>query len=101
MSLHASTCVQRSLLEHFCMRLPPFDCSPFIQHAAQPRPGRTDAAQGGDGDTAEGQRSAGPRAQSPQTELRGAPAATRSRPEGVVRPPTAAAAGTVNSNARL
>lgn len=55
--------------------------SNFFQYAAQPRPGRTDPAEGGDGDTQEGQRPTCQRAQPPKTELRGAQATARSRPE--------------------
>lgn len=68
------------------------------QHAAQPRFGRTDAAEGGDGDTQEGQLPTRPRAQPPKTELRGAQTTAQSRPARVGRPAAAAAAGTIHSH---
>lgn len=49
--------------------LPVCLCVSFLQHASQPRPGRTDTAEGGDGDTEEGERPTCPRAQPPKTEL--------------------------------
>lgn len=73
-------------------------CDSSSQHAAQPRPGRTDTAEGGDGDIQEGQRTTCPRAQPPKTELRGAETTAQSGPEGVGRTPTAATAGTIYSH---
>lgn len=67
---------------------------PFFQHVAQSHPGRTDAAEGRAGDSEEGQLAAGPGAEPPAAELRGAAAAAHSGPEGVGGPAAAAAAGT-------
>lgn len=69
-------------------------CISSSQHVAQPGPRRADTAEGGDGDTQEGQCPTCPRAQPPKTELRGAQTAAQSRPGGVGRPPAAATAGT-------
>lgn len=46
-----------------------YTCVSSFQHAAQPRLGRTDAAEGGNGNTQEGQLPTCPRAQPPTTEL--------------------------------
>lgn len=89
-----------ALPTHMCI----YNASPHVrlrayspQHVAQPRLGRTDAAERGDGEPQEGQRPTGPRAQPPETELRGAYATAQSRPERVGRPPASATAGTIDS----
>lgn len=70
----------------------------LLQHAAQPRSGGADAAQGGNGDAQEGQRSTRPRAQPLEAELRGAEATARPGPEGAGGPPAAATAGTTKKH---
>lgn len=85
---------------HICMSIHSFNvhvCLLFFQHAAQPCLGRPGTAEGGDGNTQEGQCPTCPGAQPPKTELRGAQTTAQSRPERAGGPSAAATAGITHS----